>query len=444
MIRGHDSCAAARRCTRRTRYDAAGTRGEAPGQRRAPASGPPNSASPTRAPPAASAAVTSANWRASTPARPACTSQSSTPAAARPPAVPWPGPGRAPASRTRRRCTGRRRPSLRTRPAAARSPWRSPALEQAPDVERRRRPGRAPPGPARRPSRPAAWSGPGRRNTSVTVKCVASAPPARSSTIATSVTRGPAAVRAHCTTTSMLSLTSEFSAASGSPPEVSASWQMNRSRVSAWRADPAWMVVYPVTPDDSVRSSGQRLAVAHLADHGHVGGHAQEAGDEPAEVDARPVGAGGAGLHLGHVRHGDVGLEHLLGHHDPQRRVELGRRARQQRRLARPRRPGEHDRQPRPHARGQQRGHLGGQHVALDQLAERAERDAGELADVDEHVAAAGDVAVHDVDPGAVVELGVLQALGRVEAAVGASTASSSSLVSVRRTWSSSWKTSSW
>jgi hypothetical protein len=24
---------------------------------------------------------------------------------------------------------------------------------------------------------------------------------------------------------------------------VSASWQMNRSRVSAWRAEPAWMVV---------------------------------------------------------------------------------------------------------------------------------------------------------------------------------------------------------
>jgi hypothetical protein len=41
----------------------------------------------------------------------------------------------------------------------------------------------------------------------------------------------------------MLSLTSEFSAASGSPPDVSASWQMNRSRVSAWRAEPAWMVV---------------------------------------------------------------------------------------------------------------------------------------------------------------------------------------------------------
>ena len=48
-----------------------------------------------------------------------------------------------------------------------------------------------------------------------------------------------------------------------------------------------------------------------------------------------------------------------------------------------------------------------------------AERDAGELADVHEHMAAAGDVAVHDVDAGAVVELGVLQSLGRIELAVG-------------------------
>ena len=72
---------------------------------------------------------------------------------------------------------------------------------------------------------------------------VASAPPARSSTSSTSVTRGPHGVRAQWTTTSMLSDTSVFSAASGSPPDVSASWQMNRSRVSAWRADAAWIVV---------------------------------------------------------------------------------------------------------------------------------------------------------------------------------------------------------
>ena len=50
----------------------------------------------------------------------------------------------------------------------------------------------------------------------------------------------------------------------------------------------------------------------------------------------------------------------------------------------------------------------------------RAERDAGELPDVDHHVAAPADVAVHDVEAGTVVELGVLQALGGVELAMGA------------------------
>ncbi len=59
-----------------------------------------------------------------------------------------------------------------------------------------------------------------------------------------------------------------------------------------------------------------------------------------------------------------------------------------------------------------------GEHVALDELVERAEGDPGEPADVDHGVAAAADVAVHDVQAGAVVELGVLQAFGRVELAV--------------------------
>lgn len=36
---------------------------------------------------------------------------------------------------------------------------------------------------------------------------------------------------------------------------------MNRSRVSAWRADPAWIVVNPFTPDDRVRSSGSASAL---------------------------------------------------------------------------------------------------------------------------------------------------------------------------------------
>jgi hypothetical protein len=61
----------------------------------------------------------------------------------------------------------------------------------------------------------------------------------------------------------------------------------------------------------------------------------------------------------------------------------------------------------------------GGQHPALDQLVEGAERHPGELADVDHQVPAAADVAVHDVQPGAGVELGVLEPLGGVELAVG-------------------------
>ena len=46
-------------------------------------------------------------------------------------------------------------------------------------------------------------------------------------------------------------------------------------------------------------------------------------------------------------------------------------------------------------------------------------RDAGELADVHEDMPDAGHVAVDDVDEGAVVELGVLQAVGRIQLAVG-------------------------
>jgi hypothetical protein len=42
------------------------------------------------------------------------------------------------------------------------------------------------------------------------------------------------------------------------------------------------------------------------------------------------------------------------------------------------------------------------------------------IADVDQHVPAPGDVAVHDVDAGTVVELGVLETVGRIELAVSA------------------------
>ncbi len=60
------------------------------------------------------------------------------------------------------------------------------------------------------------------------------------------------------------------------------------------------------------------------------------------------------------------------------------------------------------------------QHLPLDQLVERAERQAGELPDVDEHVALPGHVTVDDVQPGTALELGVLKPLGGIELAVGA------------------------
>ena len=62
----------------------------------------------------------------------------------------------------------------------------------------------------------------------------------------------------------------------------------------------------------------QRLPVADLADDGDVGGHAQEAGDEAAQVDRGPVGARRPGLHARDVRQRDVGLEDLLGDDDAQ------------------------------------------------------------------------------------------------------------------------------
>ena len=167
------------------------------------------------------------------------------------------------------------------------------------------------------------------------------------------------------------------------------------------------------------QQQGQRLPVTDLPDDGHVRCHTEEARDQAAQVDGGPVAPGRAGLHVGHVRQRDVALEDLLGDDRAQGRVELGRRARQQRRLAGTGTPGEDDRQPRPHARPQERRHLRRQHLALDQLVQRRERDAREAPDVDQHVAAAGHVAVDDVDPGAVVELGVLQALCRVQLAVG-------------------------
>ena len=216
----------------------------------------------------------------------------------------------------------------------------------------------------------------------------------------------------------MASLTRLLSADMGSSLLVSASWQMKRSRVSAWRAEPAWMVVKPFTPDDRVSSRGSASRSRTSPTMATSGAMRRKPGDQSAQVDGRAVGSGRPGLHGGHVGQGDVGLEDLLGDDHPLGRVELGRAARQERGLARAGGAGEHDRELGPHAGGEEPGHGRAEHVAGHQFVERAEGHAGEAADVDHQVAAAADVAVHDVQPRPVVELGVLQALGRVELAV--------------------------
>jgi hypothetical protein len=131
---------------------------------------------------------------------------------------------------------------------------------------------------------------------------------------------------------------------------------MKRSRVSAWRAEPAWMVVKPLTPDDSVSSSGSASG---------RGPRRRWRRRAPCAGTRRPAAAGRPGRSAraarvciaGDVGQRDVGLEDLLGHHDPQGGVELGGAARQQGGLARARRAGEDDREaPGPHAGPQELG----------------------------------------------------------------------------------------
>ena len=68
---------------------------------------------------------------------------------------------------------------------------------------------------------------------------MASRPVCNSSTATISLTVTWEPTRVQCTTRSTASLTSALRADSGSSVDVSASWQMNRNRVNAWRADPA-------------------------------------------------------------------------------------------------------------------------------------------------------------------------------------------------------------
>ena len=166
------------------------------------------------------------------------------------------------------------------------------------------------------------------------------------------------------------------------------------------------------------QQQGQCLAVANLADDRDVGCHAEEAGHQPSEINRITVDARRPRLHRRNVGDGDVGFEHLFGDHDPLRRVDLGGTAREHRGLARAGCAREHHAEARPHGRRQERRHGVADHRAVDELVELGEGHAGELADVDHQVGAAGHVLMHDVQPRPVVELRVLEPLGRVELAV--------------------------
>ena len=98
----------------------------------------------------------------------------------------------------------------------------------------------------------------------VVVNATVPAATCKSSTANTSVTRRSGPCLAQWTTRSTASLTSAESAAALSSDPVSASWQTNLRRDRACRADPAWMVVNPWTPDDSVSRRGRDSALPRL------------------------------------------------------------------------------------------------------------------------------------------------------------------------------------
>ena len=79
------------------------------------------------------------------------------------------------------------------------------------------------------------------------------------------------------------------------------------------------------------------FAVPDLSDDGYIGGHPQEPSHQSAEIDLLAIRTRRAGLHVGHIRQRDVGLEDFLGHHDPKTRIELGGQAGKQSGLARTR-----------------------------------------------------------------------------------------------------------
>ena len=90
-----------------------------------------------------------------------------------------------------------------------------------------------------------------------------------------------------------------------------AEWHRNRSRVSVWRVAQAWIVVNPVTPDDSVSSNGSASGLGVAAD-ADVGSWAVPAAVVlgVAESSSLPGGLGGchelfAGEGAAHARHAD-------------------------------------------------------------------------------------------------------------------------------------------
>ena len=195
---------------------------------------------------------------------------------------------------------------------------------------------------------------------------------------------------------------------------------MNRSRESAWRAEPAWMVVNPFTPDERVSSSG-RASRSRTSPTMATSGAMRR---KPATSRRRSTAARSG-------RAGRVCIEATLGSGMSTSKTSSAMTTRRRGSSSaaqhesivvfpEPGAPAKIDRAVGPHAGLEEGGDGAGEHVPADELVEVPEHHAGELADVDHDVAAAGDVAVDDVEPGAVVELGVLEPLGGVELAVGA------------------------
>ena len=259
---------------------------------------------------------------------------------------------------------------------------------------------------------------PERRKTSVTVNWWRRPRRSESSTARTSVTRGPSGVL-RAVDDDVDRLADQAVERGRAAARVSASWQTKRSRVSAWRAEPAWIVVKPFTPDDSVSSSGSASRSRTSPTMATSGAMRRNPATSRRRSTSGRSGRGRACLHAAR-RSGSGTSASNTSSAMTTRSVRSSSAAQHDSSVVLPE-PGAPantiESCDRTHAR-RNVGDLVAEHVALDELVELAERHAGELADVDHHVAVAGDVAVDDVEAGAVVELRVLQALGRVELAV--------------------------